>query len=162
MRFFRFVILIASSVFLLSSCKKQIPDAEYVRNAVYLYDNGTMLIQLSHQGITVFVDGSYVYQNYEGVMVEGEYPSIKYRIGTGDKNSPMFGFDATFNSREKFMAVPLVREISFTYYNPYTGHNQGTVSLSFPGKMEFIDGTGVVLDKNGDGIVDSFQPEFFQ
>lgn len=142
-----FILIIA----FLCSCSKN--DVIAPVNGQYLYENEnlTVAVRIDNEetGITIFENGGYVYQSlYRSVY--GAWPAYRYE----------YEGDVYRNYQIKDYDVPLVlicKYIENTVFEAAVSDNQTDVIL--PDTMQFVLDNRT-LDVNGDGVLDSYQPEF--
>lgn len=121
-----------AAALVLASCTKEAPIAE---KGNYIARNGNIVISLvlidNSPFATIFVDGSYVWQEY-GIL-SGEYPNYIYLF----ERAKSLNIEAAYDSPTTFTATI----------------SDNSTGVNLPASLRFKrDDT--VLDANGDGKID--------
>lgn len=136
------IALYILSVVALCSCSKDDTAIDTMpANGQYIYENGNITVAISvdnsETGITVFENGSYVYQSLYR-SVSGSWPTYRYEYGSYGE----LILNCHYTDNDTFTAT--------------VGNNQTDADL--PTTMLFkLDSR--MLDANGDGILDEMQSE---
>lgn len=134
------IALYILSVVALCSCSKDDTAIDTMpANGQYIYENGNITVAISvdnsETGITVFENGSYVYQSLYR-SVSGSWPTYRYEYGSYGE----LIINCHYTDNDTFTAT--------------VGNNQTDADL--PTSMLFkLDSR--VLDANGDGILDKIK-----
>lgn len=157
----KFLILVVLSAFICgcasdSESSSKEPSGQYVFNndtltvSISFIDNGRYYESGKSTTIQVFLRNKIEYQNLYGTTYEGEYPSYSILAKDGNISTTVLVMNCRFLSTEVFDANVTMQRLSDVYW----GNSHGHVYL--PSSMTFKrDDT--VLDKNGDGILDTSQ-----
>lgn len=137
----KIALFILALVVLCSCSKDDTPTDTMPANGQYIYENENITVAISVDNsktdITVFENGSYVYQSLHQ-SVSGSWPTYKYEYGSYGE----LALNCRYTDSDAFTAT--------------VSKNQTDADL--PNTMLFkFDNR--VLDANGDGILDEKQPD---
>jgi hypothetical protein len=123
------------------SCSKE--NIDYVQ---YIYkDDSILIIYHKSSEITIYNKGKYCYQNFTSYTTEGEYPNYHIYYHEFSDNS---------DNNELEMYISYINKDQF--YARFVTNSTWKCTFLFPEIMLF-KGDNRKVDKNGDGILDSYQ-----
>lgn len=140
------ILLLFTALLALVSCSNDEAESDAkVKDGQYISQNGTTVVSVELKGdkcyaITVFSDNKVCFQTIGNVTTSGEYPNYTYSYND-------WALKSTF-SKNAFSAT--------TSGSLTANCNNASGIIALPQSMSFTYDT-TILDKNGDGILDSVQ-----
>jgi len=140
-----FLVIIASALF---SCSKSSDEDNTIIGKSYIFKNDTLLVRINTVSITIYIHNEVEYQK-GGNFFAGDYPNTTFRI---DEFYDKLDLVCTFDDYRTFTA----ENKESTLYGSFSWSKFKVHPFTLPKSMNFTYSTEI-LDKNGDGILDSAQ-----
>lgn len=139
------------TIFIFASCQKDSENVSQPKTGQYLYTDNTYTIAVGvyenkkYCSITIFENGKYVWQDVRSDKnLSGDWPTYIFAYSSYNLQSGEIVFNCTYNNNSEFSAAV----------------QENTTEINLPASMVFKY-DNKVLDRNGDGILDELQPEYF-